>query len=406
MNRIGVTGASGYVGRAVVRLLIEEGHQVVTLGRRPVSDHAEHRDAELSRAPDAKLTRDLDALLHLAANTTQTPDVDSAAEIRFAELLARHAVSAGCTMVFVSSQSASLDAPSAYGRGKAAIEAAVLPHGAVVVRPGLVYGGPADGLFGLLLRCVRRLPVIPALRPIPLVQPIHVDDLAAALIAATRLPAVRGRVLQVAGAPIPFEDFLATMAQARSEFVRPRIPISRRLLRVTLWAASGVLGPRFAPDRLDSLTRLPRMDTTADMRLLGVAPRDLETGLSIGVPGRRALLREGRQIARAVIGQDAPHGLLRRYARALPALGVDTPIPHLPAPRWRLAASDTPGQRTEARVGDLAWRIGALMRLAEAEPTLAERFILRKHSWLRMAAALLSAAFLEARSRCLAAVVR
>ena len=63
-----------------------------------------------------------------------------------------------------------------------------------IIRPTMIYGTPADRNMARLLRALRRLPVL----PLPgggtgLQQPVHVDDLAGAIVAALDRPATIGR---------------------------------------------------------------------------------------------------------------------------------------------------------------------------------------------------------------------
>src|SRR6185295_8526879 len=112
---------------------------------------------------------------------------------RLAELAAAAGVK---RFVFVSSQSARADAPAAYGRTKheAEVVLAEIPGlEVVVVRPGLVCGPGSRGLFARIGRLVEALPVVPLLGGgRALVQPIHVDDLCAALLRALEVPLDRG----------------------------------------------------------------------------------------------------------------------------------------------------------------------------------------------------------------------
>lgn len=62
--RIGVTGSSGLIGRALVRRLLAEGHGVRRLVRRPPRDGTEHRWHPGVPAPEA--VAGLDAVIHLA----------------------------------------------------------------------------------------------------------------------------------------------------------------------------------------------------------------------------------------------------------------------------------------------------------------------------------------------------
>jgi nucleoside-diphosphate-sugar epimerase len=394
--RIGVTGATGYIGRAVVGMLRRHGDLPVVIGRRSVG-RMEHRMADLRQPVPAGLTSGLDAVIHLAAQTGQGDLVTAEAEVAFAQALFNDAAHEGCRIVFVSSQTASPEAPGDYGRVKHAIEGLALGHSGIVVRPGLVYGGAAAGLYGLLVRVVKLSPVIPDIRPRPIVNPVHVEDLAAVLVDASRLdgPAT----IPVAGPPISFGDFLAAIANHRLAIRRPRMAVPAALLRGGLVAAQPLLGPAFSPARLDSLLRLPPARATGALREPGIVLRTLQQGLIQGVPGRRQVLREGFLLARAVVGARPPASLLRRYARMLERAAVE-PHPGLSGlHRWLVTGLDTPSSRSQAPAGSIAWRFDLATRLAECEPRLAGHFIALRGSVLHRVGSLLAfvnAAFLEA----------
>lgn len=398
---VGVTGATGYIGRALLRHLRSRQMRVVSLGRSPLPG-IEHRFVDLAQPPAPDLVDGLQILFHLAADTSGT-GVDPAAEMNFAETIARQAAIEGCTFVFVSSQAARDDAPSAYGRQKAAIEAAVLSHGGVVVRPGLVYGGDATGLYGMLLSMVRHLPLLPDLRPRPVVQPVHVDDVAQALMAAAH-PANRRKIYCVAGAPLELRSLLMALARYR---VRRRIgfvPLPVDFARAFLRIVSATMGPRFAPERLDSLLTLPLMQTEHDLHRLGVELRPLVIGLAAR---HRDLLREARMLARGVLGVRATTWLARRYVRALGAFGVTTPLQAgeqiCIATRW--GALDKTGARADAKPGSMAWRISVLLRLAEADRDYV-RLFLPRGGRIRVALDLLATIVLEFRNRLVALLAR
>ncbi|MEO6064351.1 MAG: NAD-dependent epimerase/dehydratase family protein, partial [Lysobacterales bacterium] len=312
---IGITGASGYIGRAVVARALQQGCEVVTIGRRGVAGLA-HRHADLREDPAPDLLKGLDAVIHLAADTGGGGEL-VAAEIRFAHALASASQRAGLRLLVVSSQAASPNAPSHYGRTKAAIEERVLAHGASVLRPGLVYGGAESGLFGTLVGLVRRIPLLPDLRPRPQVQPIHVDDLAEGLVAATIRNHLPGQVRCVAGAPMTFVEFLAAIARYRVGRRRVRVPVPLATLRIALAGLSRLLGPTLGPERLDSLTRLPPMDCATDLGLLEIRLRPLPDGLSRSGRATRRMLWEGRALMHGFLGRGPSRWLARRYVHAL-----------------------------------------------------------------------------------------
>lgn len=405
--QLGVTGASGYVGRALVARALQEGHAIVSLGRRPTATMA-HRSADLAAPVSPTLLEGLDAVVHLAANTDGA-DTSPEQELAFASELAAQAATRGCRMVFLSSQAASPGAPSVYGRTKAAIEASVLGHGGTVARAGMVYGSAPGGLYGVLDRAVRRLPLLPALVwPAPQVQPIHVDDLADGLLRLACGEQKPG-VLALAGPPVSFTGFLAEIARQRYGR-RPRfLPIPVPALRLLLRIGKSFAGPRLSPARLDSLVALPSLDAKADLARLGLRLRNLEAGLGRPSPRRRGLLCEARRLSRALLGRPPTPALSRRYARAAAALGA--PVA-LDLSTWLgpalLAALDRPDARRESAPGALAWRMALLLRLAETDPSLAERFLREgrriRRGW--MLATVTGAALLELRSRLLWPIAR
>jgi len=407
---LGLTGASGYIGQTVMRAARACGWQVVAIGRHPVEGAQTWRFADLTIAPPDGLVDGLDALLHLAANTNGD-DLSPASELSFARNLAAQAAGAGVPMVFISSQAAAANAPSDYGRTKFAIEQQVLPQGALVIRPGLVIGGREAGLFGLLVTLVRVSPLLPDLRPRPLVQPIHVDDLAAALLAACKRPDLSGRVLAAAGPPITFNDLLAGIARHRLRIQRRRIPVPLPLLRGALTLVAPFFGARLSPARLDSLIKLPLLDALPDLTMLGVVLRPLTNALDRRGRGTRRLLIESHVLTRAMIGTAPPFSLPRRYVRLLQTLGQDEALPLPPSllsrPAW-LAALDTPLRRQTAPPGGLAWRMNIVMRLAEAEPTLADLYLMvpNRAGWFMALRGFASAGMRELQTRLVGPLAR
>lgn len=376
IERIGITGASGYIGQALVRRAQRAGSEVVAIGRRDIPG-LECRYADLERIPPPSLLDGLDAVVHLAADTGGGDGLASA-ELRFVEALARTAADADIPLLVISSQTASPSAPSAYGRTKAAIECVTLPLGAVVVRPGMVYGGPARGFFGTLLDLTRKLPLLPDLRPPPLLQPVHVDDLADALLSAVGRHYQPGRVWRVAGSAMPFGDFLGAIARYRLRRKRLRVPVPAGLLGKLLRLASPVLGPALSSERLASLLQLPPMEAEEDLLELDVRLRAMADGLSPSGRPERRLLEEGRMLMHAFLGRPPQRWLSRRYARAMRCHGLDQalawPGALLAHPAW-VAALDTPAFRREAPLGSVAWRYAAAIRIAEAGTAHAELFL-------------------------------
>jgi nucleoside-diphosphate-sugar epimerase len=177
--RILVTGAAGFIGRALCGGLSEQGHQIVGLTRNPaapIPGVALHPIGEIGPRTDwsGHLDR-IEIVVHLANRAhRQVQDTAVADEAEAAAALARAAARAGVwRFLYMSSIRAmgdatppgapfrSTDPPAprdAYGRGKLATERALRTVAQetglelVVLRPPLVYGPGVKGNFRALLR--------------------------------------------------------------------------------------------------------------------------------------------------------------------------------------------------------------------------------------------------------------
>jgi UDP-glucose 4-epimerase len=170
-----VTGASGYLGSALVPALQDAGHSVRALvhhsGAPTVVDSSLRADLAAGVPGDA--LRDVSTVYHLAglahrgASAADYEAINVGAALRLAEAAADAGVSC---FLFVSSVKAGLAgaAEGSYGASKARAETLLLELAAaramsvVVVRPALVYGGPVRGYLRWLQRWVAaRLPAPP-----------------------------------------------------------------------------------------------------------------------------------------------------------------------------------------------------------------------------------------------------
>ncbi len=203
-------GGGGFVGRYVAQELLAAGARLRIAQRRP-------RDAWFLKplgglGQTQFCTADVTRPESLAAAVTGADAVVNlpgalkgdlfAINAEGARNVAAAAKAAGVqALVHFSALGASADSPSAYGRSKAAGEAAAreaFPN-ATILRPSFVFG--AEDAFTNRFAAMVAAPVVPVLRAEVKMQPVYVVDIAQAVVAALRDPGTHGGQAYALGGP-------------------------------------------------------------------------------------------------------------------------------------------------------------------------------------------------------------
>jgi NADH dehydrogenase len=103
-------------------------------------------------------------------------------------------------LIHVSALAAAADAPSKYLRSKAAGEAALRAHcpEATIFRPSVIFGR-GDSFLSLFARLLKLAPVVPLACADARFQPVWVEDVVSAIVAAIDRPESRGRTYPLCG---------------------------------------------------------------------------------------------------------------------------------------------------------------------------------------------------------------
>jgi uncharacterized protein YbjT (DUF2867 family) len=293
--RILLTGASGFIGRHLLRALLAEGHDVVCAVRTVKAS----TDPQLSYV-HADFVRDTDPadwLPRLAGVDAVINTVgifrESGAQT-FARLhtqtpraLFAACASAGVRMVIqFSALGADSEANTAYHQSKRAADdyLASLPLHSYIVQPSLVYG--KEGASARTFRMLASMPFTLRFGNAPqLVQPIHIDDLTAAIVGLLRAklnqpaPASQ-RVPLVGPQALSFTDYLAALraAMGMGKLRVLQLPggLARLLARMGRWMPGALLDE----DALRMLDRGNTAEPALTTSLLGHAPRPVSAFIS------------------------------------------------------------------------------------------------------------------------------
>ena len=306
--RIVLTGASGFLGQALFRRLLEDGHLLTALSRK-VSMAVGATWVQVTRYDgDDSLLVGQDCVIHLAARVHVMDDAvqDPLAEFRAANVdltanLARQAARAGVRrFVFVSSikvngESTQLGAPfaadavpapmDAYGVSKMEAEqglreiASQTGMQVVIIRPPLVYGPGVKANFATMMRGLQRG------IPLPL-GAIHnqrslvaLDNLVDLIVTCLTHPAAANQTFLVSdGEDVSTSDLLRRMGQAMGHPAR-LIPVPASWLKL----AAAMVGKQ---DMAQRLCGSLQVDIEKTRQLLGWnPPLTLDEGLKKAAEG-------------------------------------------------------------------------------------------------------------------------
>jgi uncharacterized protein YbjT (DUF2867 family) len=290
-RRVTVLGATGFVGRYIVKHLADQGAVITAVSRhareagflKPMGDvgqivpiDADMRDDRALDAVVAGAEIVVNAIGILFERGAQTFD---AIHARLPVRIAVAAQKAGVKQILhISAVGADPQSPSSYARSKAEGEAelrAAFPD-AIVLRPTLVFG-PEDDFFNRFGCYARVLPALPLIGGgATRFQPVYVGDVAQAAGAALERQEY-GRIFELAGPEI--YSFKQLMELLLREIGRKRflVSIPFGVAAFEAWFLEFLPHPPLTRDQL----RLLERDNVASSGLpglaeLGIAPTTLE----------------------------------------------------------------------------------------------------------------------------------
>ena len=296
--RLLVTGGSGFLGGYVLAEAARRGHTCVALARSPAAARVVAARGATPLAgdlddgaalPDVFAGAGCDALVNLASlGFGHAPGIVGAAV---------RAQFDRAVFVSTTAVTTTLAAPSKAVRLAAEEEIRRSGLGWTILRPTMIYGAAGDRNLSRLLALLARLRLRRAARPggmplavpvpvpvpgggLQLQQPVHVADLAAAVLAATERPAAAGRGYDVAGPePLTFAELLRASAAAVGGRIHlvpvplaPVVALTRGYERISR-------RPRIRVEQWQRLAEDKAFAIEAAVRDLDYAPRSFADGI-------------------------------------------------------------------------------------------------------------------------------
>jgi NADH dehydrogenase len=197
-----VFGGGGFLGRQVAQALMARGARVRVAQRdlatalrvKPLGGLGQTQFVAADIRKPASVARALagsDIIINLVG--VLSGDFEGSHHEGAANV-AKAAAEAGVqALVHVSAIGADAASPSAYGRSKAAGEAAVLSAfpNATILRPSIIFG-PEDQFLNRFAEIIRVAPVVPVIGANTRFQPVYVADVAQAIANAAEKPGIYG----------------------------------------------------------------------------------------------------------------------------------------------------------------------------------------------------------------------
>ena len=293
MQRIFLTGGTGFVGRAVIRALLSHGFLVRCLVR-PGSETALKGFEAIDRVPGdaldpAPLAASMEgcsAVIHLVGiireQRTRGVTFDRLHRQATENMLGLARQAMVPRFVHMSALGTRPEARSRYHQTKWQAEEAVRASGLAwtIFRPSIIFG-PGDEFMSVLAGLVRRLPVVPVVGDGQYrLQPVAVEHVAEGFARALGAPASEGQTYGVGGdTAYRFVDILDEIGRAlgRTTVRKLHAPIGavRAVTRLLQWA------PGF-PLTMDQLTMLEEESITDPARFYAdfdLKPEPLADGL-------------------------------------------------------------------------------------------------------------------------------
>ena len=291
--RVFVTGATGFIGTALIPRLVTRGHQVVALvraGSQPSALNGPglrvvHGDLEGIAGLDLGLDG-VDAAIHMAFESDSPGDPERCTRTNVAgtQRLTESCRSARVRrFIYLSTLTVTRRGLGNYGLTKLAAEEVVRASGLdfTIFRPCLVYGPGTRGVFPRLVRHLKSLPIVPILGPVTVpLKPIFIEDLIRMILSCLESDRGIGRTYDATGPDTVSFNKLLDLVSRELGVKRLKLHLPFRLALSLARAAESVFrNPPISVDNVLGMNHPPSAHPEPTWKELGLVPTRLYDGL-------------------------------------------------------------------------------------------------------------------------------
>ena len=292
MKRILLTGATGYIGRYVLKELLKKKFKVTCFLRKgthisfevPSSVKIIKGDLLDKKSLDSA-TKDSDAVIHLAAAVRITSkkinyDVNVTGTRNLIKECKKNKIK---RIIYISSVSVIRKRKGIYGKTKYMAEQLIKKSGMTytIFRPTMIYGPEGQGINNII-NYIKLFPLF-----IPLVglgkytrQPVSVEDTAKVIVMALDKKSTYNKIYPLAGSDIITFRNLVKMIAKEMRIRKILIPIPRFFCFIMASIFEKVMKkPPFTREHIRSLSEDTRMDISELIKDTGFKPIKLERGI-------------------------------------------------------------------------------------------------------------------------------
>jgi NADH dehydrogenase len=268
-----ITGANGFIGKALVEALHNKGHRIKALVHHEPTEKiegVEYIHYSLEQLPSITIFTGVDVLIHLAFEFKQT--IIDGEDVNIRAIKALKALNIPSYIFMSSFAAANPVTPSYYGLCK--LQAESFFANDLIIQPGLVLGNA--GLFGRMKKQLEQSRFVPLLSGgKQIIQTIFINNLVSAILTLHEEEA-KGIYPLAHPDKIVYKELLQEISK---QINRPItfIPLPLGLMKLMIAAMQLLPKPPFNKDNLTGLLASKYVDTTKEFKQMGgswLSPRE------------------------------------------------------------------------------------------------------------------------------------